>query len=111
MADQPARRSSRVGVYALVAAWVLVAFSLLLLQTWHLPPVGHSTVFWNAVAVFTLTALVSDAWFLRTSFANVSSSVVFVPLLASVLLFDHPAPTLIAGVTLAVIETFVRRKP
>lgn len=111
MPEQTIPHKGGFRVFALVAVWVLSALALLLARTWHVPLADRSTLFWNGIAVFTLTALVSDAWFLRTSFANVSSSVVFVPLLASVLLFDHPAPMLMAGVTLAVIETFVRRKP
>jgi putative nucleotidyltransferase with HDIG domain len=65
----------------------------------------------NAIAALTVTAILCDAWFLRISFANVYSSVVFVPLFASVALFDHPIPMLMSGFSAAIVETFVRRKP
>src|SRR5688572_20922441 len=64
----------------------------------------------NAVTAFAITAMLCDAWFLRLSFANVISTVVFIPLFASVALFPHPAPMLISGLSTAVVEAFVRRK-
>lgn len=103
-------RESRLGLYALLGLLTGAAFSLLLFQQWSLPELVSSKQ-WNAVAAFTITAILCDAWFLRISFANVYSSVVFVPLFASVALFDHPIPMLISGLSAAVVETFVRRKP
>jgi len=37
--------------------------------------------------------------------------VVFVPLFASVALFDHPVPIIMSGLSAAIVEVFVRRKP
>ncbi len=65
----------------------------------------------NAVALFALLGVISDSSFLRISFANVNTSVGFVPFIASVALFEHPWPMLIAGVTAVVVDTLVRHKP
>ena len=94
-------------IYLLVLGLTGVAGWLLTTSQWSLSPTGE---LWNDVAVFAVTAILSEAWQLR-GFANISSSVVFVPLFSSVLLFQRPLPMLIAGFALAVVETFVRRKP
>src|SRR5262249_48672608 len=39
------------------------------------------------------------------------TSVVFLPFFASVILFDHPVPMAISGLSAAITETLVRRKP
>ena len=68
----------------------------------------------NGLVAFTLLAMAADSSFLkipRIAFANISSSVVFIPFIASVELFDHPWPALIAGVTAFTVDTFVQRKP
>jgi len=95
-------------IYLLAGALSAVALALLATAPWQEPT---SPRLWNDVAVFALTAILSEAWHLRGAFANVSSSVVFVPLFAAVLLFPHPVPMLIAAVALVVVETLVRRKP
>jgi putative nucleotidyltransferase with HDIG domain len=95
-------------IYLLVGILSAVALALLATAPWQEPA---SPRLWNDVAVFALTAILSEAWHLRGAFANVSSSVAFVPLFASVLLFPHPIPMLIAAAALVVVETFVRRKP
>lgn len=71
----------------------------------------NRTAFWNGVIAFTLLGILCDTSFLRISFANVNSSVAFVPFLASVTLFDHPWPMVISGITAVVVDTLVRRKP
>jgi HD superfamily phosphohydrolase YqeK len=88
----------------LAAAWLLVA------NVWVLPS-EFSLTAWNGVVAFAALALLCDTTFLRISFANVNSSVAFVPFLASVTLFQHPWPMLIAGVTAFAVDTFVRKKP
>lgn len=103
-------RESRIGLYALLGILTLGALALAMVPGWELPgEIG--TRQWNTIAALTVTAILCDAWFLRISFANVYSSVVFVPLFASVALFDHPIPMLISGLSAAVVEIFVRRKP
>ena len=95
-------------IYLLVFGLTGVAGWLLTTSQWTF---SLTSQLWNDVAVFAVTAILSEAWHLRGSFANISSSVVFVPLFSSVLLFQRPIPMLIAGLALAVVETFVRRKP
>src|SRR5881296_3885190 len=100
--------TGRYRIYLLVLGLTAVAGLLLAEAEWSLPV---TTQLWNDVAVFALTAILSEAWHLRGSYANISSSVVFVPLFSAVLLFQRPIPMLIAGLALAVVEIFVRRKP
>ena len=103
-------RESRFGLYVLLGILTAGALSLALVPGWDVAGTLGAKQ-WNAIAALTVTAVLCDAWFLRISFANVYSSVVFVPLFASVALFDHPIPMLMSGLSAAVVETFVRRKP
>jgi putative nucleotidyltransferase with HDIG domain len=92
-----------VGVSA-AAAWFLAA------NAWTLPADSSSTN-WNGLVAFAALAILCDTSFLRLSFANIGSSVAFVPFIASVMLFQHPWPMLISGITAIVVDTFVRKKP
>ena len=96
----------------LLAALGLAAISLLFASEWFIPP-ASDTVFWNAIAAFALMGIASDSAFLpvpRISKARVGSSVVFIPFLASVLLFPSPWPMVIAGSTGFVAHYLVRRR-
>src|SRR5438034_2736168 len=96
----------------LLAAVSLAAISLLFATEWYIPPITN-TAFWNALVAFTLLGIASDSAFLpvpRISHARVGSSVVFIPFLASVLLFAPPWPVVIAGTTGLVAHYIVRRK-
>lgn len=106
MADRETRSP---GLYALLVLLTGCAFVLLWLSDWSSLQFGGAKLR-NAVTAFAITAMLCDAWFLRLSFANVISTVVFIPLFASVALFPHPVPMLISGVSTAVVEAFVRRK-
>ncbi len=69
--------------------------------------------FWNAVVAFLILGVACDSFFLpvsRVPFANITSSVVFIPILASVALFPHPWPMVVSGVTAALADA-LRRKP
>lgn len=69
---------------------------------------------WNGLVAFAILAVLCDSSFLpisRISSANVRSSVAFIPLLASVLLFVHPWPMLMSGLAALIVDAFVRRKP
>jgi putative nucleotidyltransferase with HDIG domain len=99
-----------VRLYALIALTAIVAFGGLLVLPWAFPSTSD-TKFWNGLIAFTLLAIACDTSFLRMSFANINSSVAFVPFLASVMLFAHPWPMILSGATAAVVDTFVRRKP
>jgi len=96
----------------LLVAVSLAAGALLYASDWYVPPISDSG-FWNALVAFTVLGIVSDSAFLplpRISQAYVGSSVVFIPFLASVLLFAPPWPMVIAGVTGFVAHFVVRRK-
>src|SRR6266436_192870 len=100
----------RFRVYVLVAAVSVAATWFFVVPEWSLPQSVQSA-YWNGIVAFAALALLCDTTFLRISFANVNSSVAFVPFLASVMLFGHPWPMLISGLTALVVDTFVRRKP
>jgi putative nucleotidyltransferase with HDIG domain len=100
----------RYRIHALVFAVTFLTAWLLTARPWTLPAEGASTN-WNALVAFAALAILCDTSFLRLSFANVGSSVAFVPFIASVMLFEHPWPMLISGVTAITVDTFVRKKP
>jgi len=105
-------RRSAVGIriYLLVGAVSVAAALVLCLRPWSLPGDGASK-FWNALAAFAILAIISDSFFFRTPFGGANTSVGFIPFIASVAVFGHPWPMLIAGATALVVDTFVRRKP
>src|SRR2546422_10528120 len=90
----------------------VAALSLLLVTTWYVPSINDS-LFWNALIAFTILGIASDSSFLpnpRVSSARVGSSVVFIPFLASAMLFAPPWPMIIALITGITSQVFVRRK-
>lgn len=99
-----------VRLFVLIGLVTVGAAAMLFLSPWHVPSF-EDTKFWNGLLAFALLGIACDTSSLRISFANVNSSVAFVPFLASVTLFSHPWPMLIGGVTAAAVEGFVRRKP
>ena len=103
-------RFHAVQIYALVGVVSLAALSLLILLRWETPGPFPSK-FWNALAAFAILGIVCDSFSSRLPFAKVSTSVGFIPLIASVQLFRHPWPMLVAGVTALVVESLVRHKP
>ncbi len=100
----------RYRIHALVASVSVAAVWLLTAKGWSLPA-DFSATDWNGLVAFAALAILCDTSFLRLSFANVGSSVAFVPFIASVMLFQHPWPMLISGVTAIAVDTFVRKKP
>jgi HD superfamily phosphohydrolase YqeK len=104
------RGLERFRIYVLVAAVTVAAGWLFVSNGWTLPS-GSSSINWNGIVAFAALAILCDTSFLRMSFANVGSSVAFVPFIASVMLFPHPWPMAISGVTAFVVDTFVRKKP
>lgn len=107
MAALARRANVKIGI--LIACFAAGAMALLFVPERHLPPFSYDW-YWNGAVAFLLTAFLCDAWSLRT-FANLSTSVAFLPLFASIMLFDHPIPMAISGLTAAIAETFVRKKP
>ncbi len=100
----------RYRIHALVAA-VSVAAAGLLAANGLAIPADFSSIDWDGLVAFAALAILCDTSFLRLSFANVGSSVAFVPFIASVILFQHPWPMIISGVTAVTVDTFVRKKP
>lgn len=108
--NQP--RFDRWSFRLLLAALSVAAVSLLFGTEWYVPPISD-TAFWNALVAFALLGIASDSAFLpvpRISNGGIGSSVVFIPFLASVLLFPPPWPMVIAGLTGLVAHLIVRRK-
>ena len=108
--NQP--RFERWSFRFLLAVVSMAAVLLLFLSEWYLPPIADAA-FWNGLVAFTLLGIASDSAFLpvpRISQAPVGSSVVFIPFLASVMLFAPPWPMVIAGTTGLVAHYVVRRK-
>jgi len=99
-----------VKIYALVGVVSAAAVSLLFFQAWEVPAPFPSK-FWNALAAFAILGIVCDSFSSRLPFAKVSTSVGFIPFIASVALFSHPWPMLVAGATGFVVESLVRHKP
>src|SRR6266487_298857 len=103
----------RIRVHLLVAAVTAAAFAVFILPEWFLPAFSPSR-FWNGVVAFLVLGIACDSFFLtvsRVPFAKITSSVAFIPLLASVPLFAHPWPMVISGVTAAVTDALRRKQP
>src|SRR6266480_247502 len=102
----------RLSFRLLLAFVALGAVGLLVAAEWYVPSISDSG-FWNAFLAFAVLGIASDSSFLplpRISSAGVGSSVVFIPFLASVLLFPPPWPMVIACVTGLVAQLVIRRK-
>lgn len=113
------RRSNQEGYLAAklnslrVRAWVMAvmfaAALTLLLPDWGATPVTSATIL-NDVMAFAALGILAETFFLKISIGNLGSSVAFVPFFASIMLFEHPWPMLVAGSTGVVVDTIVRRK-
>ena len=88
------------------------ALAVFVVPEWQVPDPQNSR-FWNGLLAFTALAIACDSWFLpiaRVPFAKLSSSVAFIPFLASVSLFGHPWPMIMGGLTAVVVHGFLLRK-
>lgn len=99
----------RARVYLLVGLVTLASAALLFFPEWVLP----APRLWNALAAFAILGIVCDSFSFNIPFpfGKVTTSVGFIPLIASIILFPHPWPMAIAGLTALVVDTFVRHKP
>lgn len=99
----------RARVYLLVGLVTLASTALLFFPEWVLP----APRLWNALAAFAILGIVCDSFSFNIPFpfGKVTTSVGFIPLIASIILFPHPWPMAIAGLTALVVDTFVRHKP
>src|SRR5256712_8246340 len=110
MSEATRERLLAARIYLLVGAVLAASVSLVAMLPWDLPSSSPSR-FWNALAAFALLGIVSDSLFFKIPIAKANASLAFIPLLATVALFNHPWPMLISGSTALVVDTFVRRKP
>jgi hypothetical protein len=113
MTERDHIRDSSAALYWLTAFLSVAAALTLFLPEWEFPLSGN-VKYWNGLAAFAVLGIVCDSSFLRIArpgSGHVKASVAFIPLLASVLLFNHPWPMLMSGLTALVVEAFVRRKP
>lgn len=100
-------RISKLGLY--VGALAVLAAAMLAQSDWVLP--ANNTAFLNAIAAFAVLGFLSEIAFLRLSVANSTSSVAFIPYLASIVLLGPSWAMVIAGGTFLVSDAAIRRKP
>src|SRR5712691_5452139 len=113
MSERVSESRDSLRLYLLTAFLSAVTGVVLFLPDWTFPA-SVQPQYWNGLVAFSVLAVICDSSFLpisRITSANVRSSVAFIPLLASVLLFKHPWPMLMSGLAALVVDAFVRRKP
>src|SRR5882762_7208825 len=113
MSESTTAQLDRWSFRLLLGAVTAGAIALLQAREWYVPPMAQ-TGFWNGVIAFGLLGIACDSAFLsvsRISGTRVGASVAFIPFIASVLLFPHPWPMIIAGLTGLIAHTVVRHKP
>src|SRR5256712_83855 len=113
MSERISQRRDSLRLYLLTALLSAVAGVVLFLPDWTIAS-SVQPQYWNGLVAFSVLAVICDSSFLpisRITSANVRSSVAFIPLLASVVLFEHPWPMLMSGLAALVVDAFVRRKP
>jgi putative nucleotidyltransferase with HDIG domain len=113
MSERRAPQLDRWSFRFLLGALTAGAMVLLAARQWYVPEVSD-TRFWNGFIAFVLLGIACDSSFLsisRLSVARVGTSVAFIPFIASILLFSHPWPMVIAGVSGLAAETIVRKPP
>ena len=95
-----------------VAVVSAIAVACLALAEWSVPVAG-AAAHWNALAAFVVLGFLSEASYLRLRVGQgeTSSSVAFIPFIASILLFDTGWAILIAALAELAVEYVVRRKP
>src|SRR3989475_1700520 len=113
MSERISQRRDSLRLYLLTAFLSVLAGIVLFLPDWAIPNSAQPQ-YWNGLVAFAILAVICDSSFLpipRITSANVRSSVAFIPLLASVVLFEHPWSMLMSGLAALVVDAFVRRKP
>jgi len=98
-------------VKLLVLTAVLVALVCLAISDWGYP-VAHLPRFRDALIAFALLSLLSEASYvkLRVGSASTTSSIVFIPFIASIQLFPSGWAMLVAALVTAVAEHFFKHK-
>ena len=112
MSERVSESRDSLRLYLLTAFLSVLTYVVLFFPDWAFPT--SLPQYWNGLVAFSVLAVICDSSFLpisRITSANVRSSVAFIPLLASVVLFEHPWPMLMSGLAALVVDAFVRRKP
>ena len=112
MSERVSESRDSLRLYLLTAFLSVLTCVVLFFPDWAFPTSLPQS--WNGLVAFSILAVICDSSFLpisRITSANVRSSVAFIPLLASVVLFEHPWPMLMSGLAALVVDAFVRRKP
>ncbi len=113
MSASTALKLDRLSFRVLLLALSLASAAVLLLPEWYIPA-ASDTKYWNGLVAFALLGIACDSSFLplaRVSFARLTSSVAFIPFVATPVLFHHPWPMVISGATAVIVEGVVKRKP
>src|SRR5882724_1702643 len=91
-----------------VGALVISALAMLWTASFAVP--ASSGPFWNCFVAFVALSILSETASISNRIGT-SSSVVFVPYLASIILLGRDWAMVVAGVTVLVVEVGVRKKP
>src|SRR5436853_7863770 len=96
----------------LVVATALVAIACLHWGNWSFPT-GQLPVFRDALVAFSVLSVLSEASYVRLRIGKSAthSSIVFIPFIASLLLFESGWAMLIACSVVAFAQLFIRQKP
>ena len=100
--------AKRTPIIAYVLAVCLVSAALLLTADWEVPTTGSS--FWNTFIALLILAIFAELFSTRLSVSTATTSVSFVPYIASIVLLGPSWAMAIAGMTELVAETAIRRK-
>jgi putative nucleotidyltransferase with HDIG domain len=95
-------------IFAYVLVVCLLSASLLVTGNWEVPIVDSS--FWNTFVALLILAVFAELFSTRLSVSTATTSVSFVPYIASIVLLGPPWAMAIAGLTELVAETAIRRK-
>src|SRR5437588_7348297 len=99
MSERVSESRDSLRLYLLTALLSALTGIVLFFPDWAVPT-SLPPQYWNGLVAFSVLAVICDSSFLpisRITSANVRSSVAFIPLLASVVLFEHPWPMLMSG--------------
>jgi putative nucleotidyltransferase with HDIG domain len=82
---------------------------MLLTASWHVPSDGQA--FRNAITAFLILGVIAEAGFIKVGTSSTTTSVAFLAHLAAVTLFTPAWVMFIAGATMLVADTAIRKKP
>jgi putative nucleotidyltransferase with HDIG domain len=103
-------RVERIHLHVVAVCGAAVGIAVLA-QAHNLPLGPRDSSAWNALAALLVLAVISETAFLRLPIGTATSTVVFIPYLASIVLLGPAWAMLIATGTTLAAETAIRRKP